>query len=379
MKIKYLLLYAALVGPFSWTAAYAQEIQHSDVFFSYGETKIEILNDSLVLPQVMLDHGFFRQANDNPGFFNERDNGGGTGPSDIVGYNVLDDLIFWSDGDFATPRDTTEIRIINNPRTLDNTFIGTGTGEQRATFDDLSNTIGQSSSAGDFHSHVDFRLDPISNDPDESPLPGAYGLKLSLSSDNADIQESDPFFIVYRFGIDQEQFARALDDFGALLSPATTVPGDFDADGLLTAIDIDLLSAEVIAGSNQSSFDLTGDSIVDQTDRQTWVEDLAGTFSGDADLDGSVQFSDFLTLSSGFGMAGGWADGDFDGNGQVEFPDFLTLSANFGKAAAAAKSVPEPATNLLAGYAMLGILVAWRRSLLTAGVRDERVWPKSVF
>lgn len=102
--MKQLSLYVAILGAFSWSTVCAQEIPHSDVFFSYGETKIEILNDSLVLPQLMLDSGFFRQANGNPGFFNERDNGGGTGPSDIVGYNVLDDLLFWSEGDFATPR-----------------------------------------------------------------------------------------------------------------------------------------------------------------------------------------------------------------------------------------------------------------------------------
>lgn len=360
MKTKHFLLYAVVLGAFSWNAQ-AQEIEHSDVFFAYGETKIEILNDNPVLPQLMLDSGFFAQANVNPGFFNERDNGGGTGPSDIVGYNVLDDLLFWTDGEFATPRDNTEIRIINNPRTVDDTFIGTGTGEQRATFDDLSNTIGQSSSAGDFHSHVDFRLNPRSSDPEEAPLPGAYGLKLSLSSDNPDIQESDPFFIVYAFGMEQAQFASALGDFEALLNPATAILGDFNSDGLLTAVDIDLLSAEVISGSNTTSFDVTEDAIVDQADRQMWVE-LAGSFFGDADLDGSVQFSDFLALSAGFGMEGGWAEGDFDGNGEVAFSDFLALSANFGQTAATTSAVPEPNAYHLALSIPLATLLFRRRS-----------------
>jgi len=360
--MKQLSLYAAILGAFSWSTVCAQEIPHSDVFFSYGETKIEILNDSLVLPQLMLDSGFFRQANGNPGFFNERDNGGGTGPSDIVGYNVLDDLLFWSEGDFATPRETTEIRIINNPRTVADTIIGTDTGEQRAMFDPLRNTIGQSNSAGDFHSHVDFRLDPISSDPEESPLPGAYGLKLSLSSANSDIEESDPFFIVYRFGIEPDDFAMALEDFSALLSPATAMTGDFDVDGFLTAVDIDLLSAEVAAQSNDLSFDLTGDAVVDQADRLKWIEELAGTISGDANLDGTVQFSDFLALSGGFGMPGGWADGDFDGDGDVQFADFLSLSANFGQMGAAAASVPEPASGPLAVIALATLSLARRRS-----------------
>lgn len=369
MKTRRWLPLVMFLGACISNAASAQEIQHSDVFFVYGETQIEVAqqDDRHALPQLMPLGGFFAQANVNPGFFSEVDTGGGTGPNDIVGYNVLDDLIFWSEGDFATPREDTAIRIINNPRTVDDTVIGTGTGEQRATFDPLANSIGQSSGAGDFHSHVDFRLDPRSSDPDEMPLPGAYGIKLSLSSDNLNIQESDPFFIVYRFGMDDDaQFATALDDFDALLNEIPPgILGDFDSDGLLTAIDIDLLSDEVTANTNQAVFDLTGDAIVDQADRQMWVEDLAGSFFGDANLDGTVEFPDFLALSAGFGMPGGWAEGDFDGNGEVEFPDFLTLSASFGQTAAATASVPEPATKAFALAIPLAMLLVRRRTRVT--------------
>lgn len=372
--MKNLLLYLSLLGAFSWQAACGQEIQHSDVFFVYGESKIEVAkqNGSHALPQVMPSSGFFQQANSNPGFFSERDvENGGTGPNDIVAYNVLDDLLFWTDGAFATPREDTEIRIINNPPTVDDTFIGTGTGEQRATFSPLANSIGQSSNAGDFHSHVDFRLSPRSSDPEEKPLAGAYGIKLSLSSDNPDIQESDPFFIVYGFGMDdEEQFAAALSDFDALLNPVTTLAGDFDDDGWLTIVDIDLLSSEVLAGTNQTSFDLTEDSIVDDADRRAWVEDLAGTFFGDADLDGNVQFFDFLALSNSFGRPGGWAQGDFDGNGEVAFTDFLILSDNFGNSVEAAASVPEPATRLMT-FPLLLLLFASRRHRLIPSGRSK--------
>ena len=139
--MKHLFMFVAFLGAFGWNAAYSQEIQHSDVFFTCGESKIEVAkqDDRHAIPQVMPQGGFFAQANVNPGFFSERDTGGGTGPSDVVGYNVLDDLVFWADGDFATPRDSTAIRIINNPRQIvESTSIGIGTGEQRATFDSLS-------------------------------------------------------------------------------------------------------------------------------------------------------------------------------------------------------------------------------------------------
>lgn len=345
-------IFAALCS----STAVGQEIAHSDVFFTYVDSKIEIASQDgrHAIPQVMPVGGFFAQANTNPGFFSERDVGGGTGPNDIVGYNVLDDLVFWSDGEFTAPKDDTSIRIINVPRTVEDTVIGTGTGEQKASFDPLGNSIGQSSSSGNFHAHVDFRLEPISSDPEETPLMGAYGIKLSLSSDNAAIDESDPFFIVYSFGLEGDLFTQALDDFDALLTQIDGLTGDFDIDGVLTAIDIDLLSAEIRAGSNTAAFDLTADSIVDDLDRTKWVVELARTLLGDADLDGSVQFSDFLALSRGFGAEGGWADGDFDGNGQVQFPDFLILTNNFGATSAAA--VPEPASLLSFGY-LFGVLV----------------------
>ena len=53
---------------------------------------------------------------------------------------------------------------------------------------------------------------------------------------------------------------------------------------------------------------------------------------GDADADRRVAFSDFLILSSNFGLTGKrFSDGDLDGDGQVQFADFLILANNFGK------------------------------------------------
>ena len=87
-----------------------------------------------------------------------------------------------------------------------------------------------------------------------------------------------------------------------------------------------------------------------------WVQDLAGTFFGDADLSREVDFTDFLKLADSFGQEGGWSHGDFDGNGVVEFPDFLTLSENFGMAVVGAAAVPEPTGVCLAMFAILGLI-----------------------
>ena len=136
--------------------------------------------------------------------------------------------------------------------------------------------------------------------------------------------------------------------------------GDFNHDGTLGTEDIDLLSEAIRESSEDWTFDVTGDGVLDTNDHEHWVtsSDIAGTFFGDANLDGEVLFEDFLALSAGFGAEGGWAEGDFDGNGHVEFPDFLRLSENFGRSSAVAASVPEPSPTML----LIVGLACWRFS-----------------
>ncbi|MFT3786193.1 MAG: hypothetical protein QM770_08510 [Tepidisphaeraceae bacterium] len=81
---------------------------------------------------------------------------------------------------------------------------------------------------------------------------------------------------------------------------------------------------------------------------------------GDANLEGTVNFSDLLTLAANYGTAGGatWSVGDFTGDGSVNFDDLLALAANYGAGPAVLASdwalaqslVPEPsAIGMLAG------------------------------
>lgn len=94
---------------------------------------------------------------------------------------------------------------------------------------------------------------------------------------------------------------------------------------------------------------------------------------GDTDIDGDVDFADFVQLSRGFGAVDtGWADGDFDFDGTTGFSDFLDLSMNFGiTGQLRASFVPEPSGNLLFLGAGL-CLVAWSRGSKLAR-RDARV------
>ena len=136
--------------------------------------------------------------------------------------------------------------------------------------------------------------------------------------------------------------------------------GDFDSDGELTVADVNSLSAAVAGDSSESTWDLNTDDVVDARDIHFWVAALKSTSLGDANLDGSVKFDDFMALSGNFGQPGGWGEGDFDGNGTVNFTDFLVLSQNFGSvaeaASASAASVPEPTGISIALFGLLGMI-----------------------
>ena len=94
------------------------------------------------------------------------------------------------------------------------------------------------------------------------------------------------------------------------------------------------------------------------------------TLLGDADLNGQVNFNDFLTLQNNFSQSGVFNQGDFTYDGVVNFNDFLALQNNFGQSVtgapvtftsaqvaaitAFAATVPEPASLAVLGLAGIG-------------------------
>ena len=82
-------------------------------------------------------------------------------------------------------------------------------------------------------------------------------------------------------------------------------PCDFDADGTFGLGDVELLRAEVMAGTNNATFDLTGDGVVNVDDIKYFIEDESKlhTWMGDANLDGEFNSTDFVEVSF-FGIGG---------------------------------------------------------------------------
>ncbi len=147
-----------------------------------------------------------------------------------------------------------------------------------------------------------------------------------------------------------------------------SLPGDFNSNGQLDAADIDLLSAQVRAATNPPAYDLNGDALVNDLDRNVWVNDRKRTYLGDANLDGEFNTSDFVSVFQAGqyedNVVGnsGWATGDWNGDAEFNTTDFVAAFQAGGYEQGprpAVAAVPEPATSLLVLSGLLGL--PWRR------------------
>jgi hypothetical protein len=126
---------------------------------------------------------------------------------------------------------------------------------------------------------------------------------------------------------------------------------DFNNDGLIDCVDIDSLVMEIVEGTHNPTFDMTGDGVVDTADLDEWrVQGGAANLPsgnpylvGDANLDGGVGGQDFIRWNANkFTSVAAWCSGDFTADRMVDEADFFLWNDNKFMSSESVSAVPEP-------------------------------------
>jgi hypothetical protein len=154
---------------------------------------------------------------------------------------------------------------------------------------------------------------------------------------------------------------------------AAAAAGDFDANGLLDAADLDALTQAIRSGPSHLLFDLNADGSVGAEDRSVWIQDLKRTWFGDANLDGEFSSGDLVQVfqqgeyEDAHSGNSGWSDGDWNGDGDFDSGDFVTAFAGGGfeqGPLAAVASIPEPSCWTV-GWLGVACLAAWLKGAIS--------------
>ncbi len=178
----------------------------------------------------------------------------------------------------------------------------------------------------------------------------------------------------YDFDFDPVTKTLAISDFSnrnvhifQVGSVTNGVNGDFDNNGFWNCADVDALVAAIASDSTDLSFDMNGDSMITLADLTEatvgWlavggannpVQTGGNAFlEGDANLDGSVDVSDFNVWNGNkFQPTAAWCSGDFNADGSIDVSDFNIWNGKKFQSSAGAL-VPEPAG--LAALALGGL------------------------
>jgi hypothetical protein len=145
---------------------------------------------------------------------------------------------------------------------------------------------------------------------------------------------------------------------------------DFNNDSDVDVRDIDALVDEIVNGTNDALFDVTGDGTVDKSDLTQWLSGAATHngfgqkeyLAGDSNLDGKVDAIDLNNLALKWRQDGAfWSTGDFNADGIVNSSDLNGLALNWRSeltAGSASAPVPEPSAFFLT---VAGLTVICRR------------------
>ena len=150
---------------------------------------------------------------------------------------------------------------------------------------------------------------------------------------------------------DGDDYDFIMDNFMVETFTGSDIGPDFSGNGTVGCEDVDGLVAAIVAGANDPTYDITGDTLVNDADLDEWLVQAGAVLNtngnpilpGDADLDGNVNGADFLVWNDNkFTTNPAWCAGDFDADGNVNGADFLIWNDN-KFTSSDVSAVPEPA------------------------------------
>jgi len=105
-------------------------------------------------------------------------------------------------------------------------------------------------------------------------------------------------------------------------------PADFNNDGKIDVIDIDLLYNNM--GTDLLKYDINNDNIINQLDMDELIQVRLNTYYGDANLDGIVDMKDYDILAYNWNSyVDSWGSGNFNGDGYVDIFDYDLLASGW--------------------------------------------------
>lgn len=149
-----------------------------------------------------------------------------------------------------------------------------------------------------------------------------------------------------------------------------SVVSDYNNDGDINDLDIDLLAAEARAGTNNALFDVTRDGFVDMDDYDFFVSEILGTLVGDVNLDGAINITlDILPIMQFVNtQTNMWSKGDVNGDGWTDQDDLDIMAAAIQSGNRFAPPpglpglpIPEPTGLALLFTAIAGLMTQRRR------------------
>ena len=152
--------------------------------------------------------------------------------------------------------------------------------------------------------------------------------------------------------------------FEVLYTPVLGIPGDVDGNGIVDAHDIDSLAGQIRAPEADLRFDLDQSGHLDNGDLDYLVEDILGSWFGDANLDGEFNSADLVLVfrtgeyEDSIPRNSSWETGDWTGDGEFDSSDIvMAFQAGGYEMGPRALAVPETSSCL----PLLAIVAIWGR------------------